>query len=132
MGEFASLKEAQEYFVHDRFAAVNGMRVTAIGAGTASAAVDITADHRNAYGGVMGGAITTLADLAFAACANNIHRTTVAQQMSVNFLSGSKGNRLTADARCIKNGRTSVVIDITVTDDTGRAIAQIVGTGFKL
>lgn len=132
MSEFRDVAEAQAYFQKDRFAFENGMRITEIGDGTATTVVDLNDHHRNAYGGVMGGVIFTLADYAFAACSNNIHKTTVAQQVSVNFLSGTKGNRLTARAQCIKNGRTSVVINILVTDDTGRAVAQFVGTGYKL
>ena len=80
----------------------------------------------------MGGAIFTLIDLAFAAAANNVHRPTVAQQVSVNFLSGSRGARLTATAACRKDGRTSCVYNVDVTDDLGRDIAQAVITGFKL
>ena len=80
----------------------------------------------------MGGAIFTLIDLAFAAAANNAHRPTVAQQVSVNFLSGSRGSALTARAVCRKDGRSSCVYNVDVTDDLGRDIAQAVVTGFKL
>ncbi len=64
--------------------------------------------------------------------ANNVHHPTVAQQMSVNFLSNSRGNRLIATARCRRDGRTSCVYNIDVVDDLGRDIAQIVETGYKL
>jgi acyl-CoA thioesterase len=80
----------------------------------------------------MGGVIFTLADFAFAVCANNIHVVTVAQQISINYLSAPKGERLIATAKCIKSGKTSSVIQVTVSDDTGRDIALFTGTGFKL
>ena len=31
-----------------------------------------------------------------------------------------------------KDGRSSCVVNVDVTDDTGRDVAQFVGTGFKL
>ncbi|MBO4618529.1 MAG: PaaI family thioesterase [Victivallales bacterium] len=83
-------------------------------------------------GGVMGGAIFTLADFAFAALSNQLHHGTVAQQISINYLAAPKGDRLMARAVCRKNGRSSCVINVDVTDDLGRDVAQFVGTGFKL
>ena len=80
----------------------------------------------------MGGAIFTLADFAFAALSNDIENVTVAQQVSINYLSASKGTRLVARASYRKNGRSSCVVNVDVTDDVGRDVAQFVGTGFKL
>ena len=132
MSTFSSLDEARAYFEGDRFALENGVTIDALGEGRAVCSLALSPRHRNAEGGVMGGAIFTLIDLAFAAAANNVHRPTVAQQVSVIFLSGSRGARLTATAACRKDGRTSCVYNVDVTDDLGRDIAQAVITGFKL
>ena len=132
MSTFSSLDEARAYFEGDRFARENGMTLDALTEGGAVCSFTITDSHRNAEGGVMGGAIFTLIDLAFAAAANHLHRPTVAQQVSMNFLSGSRGSRLTAAASCRKDGKTSCVYQVDVTDDLGRDIAQAVITGFKL
>ena len=43
-----------------------------------------------------------------------------------------KGERLTASTTYRKDGRNSCVVNVDVTDDTGRDIAQFVGMGFKL
>ena len=132
MGSFATLEKAQEHFKNDRFATDAGMRIDAIAEDSAQCSVTLNDCHRNAYGGVMGGAIFTLADFAFAVCANNIHALTVAQQISINYLSAPKGKRLIAKAKCLKSGKTSIVITVEVSDDTGRDIALFTGTGFKL
>ena len=108
------------------------MRIDEIGDGTSVCSMTIEKRHLNANGGVMGGAIFTLADFAFAAAANNRHRPTVAQQVSVNFMSGARGSRLIARAKCRKDGRTTCVYNIDVTDDAGRDVAQFIGTGYKL
>ena len=132
MATFTSLQEAQAYFQNERFATSNGMTLEELSETRAVCAMEIAENHHNALGGVMGGAIFTLADFASAALTNHLHRPTVAQQISLNFLNGVKGNRLTAAATCRKNGRNSIITQVDVADDTGRDVAQMVVTSFKL
>lgn len=132
MANFNSLEEAREFFYKDQFARNTGITLDKITEDEAVCSLKLGDIHRNAYGGVMGGVIFTLADFAFAVMSNQIHQLTVAQQVSINYLSAPKGDVLTATARCKKTGRTSSIINIDVVDDTGRDIAQFIGTGFKL
>jgi len=132
MPVFENIDQARDYFRGDRFALENGITLDEIAPGRAVCSFTIGDRHRNAEGGVMGGAIFTLIDLAFAAAANDLHRPTVAQQVSMNFLSVSRGSRLTARAACRKDGRSSCVYNVDVSDDLGRDIAQATVTGFKL
>ena len=132
MGTFHSTEEAREYFKKDVYAFNAGMVLEELGEDYALCSVPVHEGLFNANGGVQGGAIFTLADLAFAALVNQIHLPSVAQQVSVNFLSAPKGTRLFARAELKKNGRTSSVVNVYVTDDTGRDIAQYTGIGFKL
>ena len=132
MTVFQSLEDARAYFEKDLFAMENGVVLESVSPGGAVCSLALTARHRNAEGGVMGGAIFTLIDLCFAAAANDIHRPTVAQQVSMNFLSAAKGEKLTAKAACRKDGKTSCVYQVDVSDDAGRDVAQAVVTGFKL
>ena len=126
------IEEAREFFSHDRFATENGITLEERDERHAVASLALAERHRNAHGGVMGGAICTLADFAFAALTNGPGRSTVAQQVSVSFLAAPKGSRLVATARWRKDGRSSCVVNVDVADDTGRDVAQFVGTGFKL
>ncbi len=132
MPVFDNIDQARAYFEGDRFALENGVTLDEIAPGSAVCSLAIDSRHRNAEGGVMGGAIFTLIDLAFAAAANDVHRPTVAQQVSMNFLSGSRGRVLTARAACRKDGRSSCVYNVDVTDDLGQDIAQATVIGFKL
>ena len=132
MSVFQSLEDARAYFEKDRFATENGVALESVSPGSAVCSLVLTARHRNAEGGVMGGAIFTLIDLAFAAASSNVHKPTVAQQVSMNFLSAAKGEKLTAKATCRKDGKTSCVYQVDVSDDMGRDVAQAVVTGFKL
>ena len=132
MAVFQSLEDARAFFAGDRFATENYITLDELAEGRSVCSMTLTDRHRNAQGGIMGGAILTLIDFAFATAASNMHRPTVAQQVSMNFLSATRGSRLTAVASCRKDGRTSCVYQVDVTDDEGRDIAQAVMTGFKL
>ena len=132
MATFANIEEARDFFSGDRYAVESGITLEELPEGGSVCAMRLTAHHRNAEGGVMGGAIFTLMDFAFATASSNVHRPTVAQQVSINYLSAPKGSRLIARAACRKDGRTSCVYQVNVEDDQGRDVAQAVFTGFKL
>ena len=132
IGTFGSLAEARAFFSQDRFATDAGMVIDELRPGRAVCSFVIDSRHQNAQGGVMGGAIFTLIDFAYAAAASAVHRPTVAMQSSVNYLSAARNGRLTAVAECEKDGRTSCVYRVKVTDEEGREIALGVMTGFKL
>ena len=132
MSTFKNIEEARAYFAGDKFATENGMTLDEIGESSAVCSMTLTGRHKNANGGIMGGAIFTLADFAFAVAVNNVHRPTVAQQVSINYLSGAKGTRLTAECGIVKDGRNSIVTEVMVKDDTGRDIARMTVTSFKL
>ena len=131
MGTFSSLEEVRELFKNDRFATDAGMQVDDFTDNTSTCSLVLTDAHKNAYGGIMGGVMFTLADFALAVLANNIHYPSVASQISINYLNAPKGSKLIARAECIKDGRTTSVINIDVSDDTGRHIAHLTGTAFK-
>ena len=132
MKDFSTIDDARDYFSKDRFATENGIALDEVDATHAAASLTVDSRHKNAFGGVMGGAIFTLADFAFAALTNDRERVTVAQQVSINYFAQPKGARLVATARYRKDGRNSCVVTVDVVDDSGREIAQFVGTGFKL
>ncbi len=132
MGTFATLEEAREHFKKDNFASNAGMKIDDMTENTSTCSLILTEAHKNAYGGVMGGVIFTLADFAFAVVANQIHSLSVASQVSINYLAAPKGEKLIAKAESIKEGRTTTVINVEVYDDTGRYVALFTGTAFKL
>lgn len=132
MSTFNSIEEAREFFKGDKFATNLGVSLEKLDEDSCECSLELNDGHKNAVGGVMGGVMFTLADFAFAVLSNNLHSPTVAQQVSVNYLSAPKGNRLIARAVCKKNGRSSSIINVDVRDDTGRDIVQFIGMGFKL
>ena len=133
MDTFRSVEEARKYYKDDHFWMAAGIRIETLEGGHCVCSMEIKDDlHRNAIGGVMGGALFTLADAAFSAASNNIHHPTVGLSGSISFLSAAKGKILTATADCVKDGGTTCVYEVRIKDDTGRDVALFTGTGFKL
>ena len=132
MSTFVNVEEAREFFKNDRFAAANGVVIDSLDDEKCICSMVINDNHRNALGGVMGGAIFTLADFAFAVASNNDHRPTVAMDINIHYLSPPKGEKMFAQTKCVKSGRTTSIFEIMVTDDTGRDVALFIGTGYKL
>lgn len=131
--ENASLEEVQAVFRNDRFATdACGCRVVEAARGHAVCEFDITPGHHNEKGGVMGGAIFTVADLAFAVASNVGEDVTVSVASSIEFMSAARGERLIATADVDKNGRTLAFYNCLVTDELGTPVARVTQTCMHL
>lgn len=133
ISEDAPLEEVQRVFRNDRFATdACGCRVVEASRGHAVCEFDITPGHRNEKGGVMGGAIFTVADLAVAVASNVGEPVTVSVSSSIEFMSAAKGEKLIATADVDKNGRTLGFYNCLVTDELGTPVARVTQTAMHL
>lgn len=114
----------------DRFCRANGMRLTVIRPGYAEAELEVTPEKLNGLDLVQGGAIFTLADLAFAGAANSGGIPTVSASVSLSFLRPGTGGRLRAVASEVSRGRRTGVYSVQVFDEAGRILAHGSITGF--
>ena len=129
--KMGKLEEARKEFAKDRYATVlSGIEIDEVGDHYAKCSMKITDDHRNAYGGIMGGAIYTLADFAFAVASNfDSDNLTVSLVGQASFMSMSRGSVLSGEARLIKDGRGHCFYDVEISDDLGKSIAVVSFTG---
>ncbi len=127
-----TLEEVRELFKKDRFATENGAVIEAIGAHYAKCSLILNDTHRNAMGAVMGGVYFTLADFAFAVAANWEHTGTVSLTSEIAYLGAAKGKTLTAEAVCVKDGRTTCFYRIEVKDELGHLACAVTTTGYKV
>lgn len=126
------LQKARDYFKGDVFASTTtGIQIDAAQPGYAKVSLDIEPRHLNALGMVMGGAIFTMADYAFAIASNVGDETVVTINSQISYLGTAKGKRLIAEAKPLKNGRSTCVYNIDVEDELGTQVANIQVTGFK-
>ena len=124
-------EETVRLFEKDRFATENGAVIEEVDDHYARCTLKVEDRHRNAMGAVMGGVYFTLADFAFAVAANWQEIGTVSLTSDIAYLGSAKGNRLTAEAFCVKNGRTTSYYRIEVKDEFGKLAAIVNTTGYK-
>ena len=117
----------------DRASQGLGMKMLAVGPGTATMSMRVREDMLNGHDTCHGGFITTLADSTFAFACNAYNDVTVASGFDVNIVAAARlGDELTASAVEIsKSGRTGVY-DITVRNQGGQIIAAFRGRSYTM
>lgn len=124
--------EVVERFEKDRFATENGAIIEEIGKNYAKCSINLTSRHKNGMGAIMGGVYFTLADFAFAVATNWENLGVVSLSSTINFLSPAKGEKLIAEAKCIKDGKATCVYEISVFDSLGTKTATVLTTGYRV
>ncbi|MBE0585141.1 MAG: PaaI family thioesterase, partial [Desulfofustis sp.] len=91
-------EQARNLFARDRFAALAGIEIVDSGPGHCTARMVIEDKHLNAAEVVQGGAIFTLADLAFAVASNGHGQLALAINVNISFLAAVSSGTLSATA----------------------------------
>jgi len=129
------INEIRDSFKTDTYAKLSGIEIDSASDEEVVCSMKITKDHMNAVGGVQGGAIFTLADLAFAVHTNLPNKNdpdygiVVGQSCSISYLKGTRGTVLYAKSRLLHRGRKVVVVGITIVDDLGVVLADLLCNG---
>ncbi len=113
--EDVARRSAEAMWADDTASQALGMRIVAVGPGTATLEMTVRADMVNGHGIGHGGFTFTLADSAFAFACNSYNRRTVAQACEIRYLAPTRlGDVLTAVAvERSRDGRDGVY-DVTV------------------
>jgi acyl-CoA thioesterase len=131
------LERIRQYFQNDRFAMNAGIQIDSVTSEHVICSMTVGKEHHNAGGGIQGGAIFTLADLAFAVHCNldlfvdDTVGLSVGQSCSISFMKPCKGQRLIATSTCKNKGRTMSVYWIEIQDDLGTQVAVMTGNSFN-
>ena len=116
---------------YDRFAASTGVQVVEMGDGFARAEMTVAEKHLNGAQVCQGGAIFTLADLAFAAAVNSGGVMTVDTTNNITFIrSAVEGDRLTAVAR-VEDHHKLPFCEIKVTNQRGELVCMVTGSAYR-
>jgi acyl-CoA thioesterase len=121
----------KDFFKDDRYAAFSGITLEDVGKGTARAQMEIRDMHLNAGNTVQGGAIFTLADLAFAAAVNSFGNLAVSVETSIRYFKGVGSGTLTAEARPVHIHRKLATFQVEVTNEQQELIALFTATAFR-
>ena len=121
----------QEIFRGDRFATEMGAVIDDIGDHYAKVSLLINEHHKNAMGGVMGGVYFTLADFTFAVASNWQQPGVVGLNCDASFIGVPKTERIVAEARLVKDGRTICCYNVEIKDEKDNPIAVVQCVGFR-
>ena len=121
----------REMLANDRFAANAGVELLEIQPGYAKARMLVTQNHLNAGGVCQGGALFTLADLAFAAASNSHAQLTLSITSNINFFRAESKGYLYAEAREVLNRKKLSNCEVRITNEAGELIATFNGTGYR-
>ena len=131
MGNFKNSEEARAYFSCDRFAAENGLTLDELAENHAVTSLTVGDRHKNAYGGVMGGVLFTLADFAFAAAVNSHGRVTVSVNSSIAIHKSVSEGWLYATATETLDHRKLPYCVVEIKDEAGNLIATFTGLAYR-
>lgn len=88
--------------------------------------------HRNALGGIHGGLIFSLADIAFAAACNAGAAVYIGLQAEVRYMRKAEGEVLTATATLMGGSRKIAHYQVLVTDSRNTRIALFSASAYRL
>lgn len=127
------LEEAREFFKADIFATqTTGIVIEEVADGYSRCSLQVEEKHMAAHHHVMGGALFTMADFAFAVAANPLGQTTVTATSNISFVSMPKDDRLVAECRQIKDGRRACYYETRITDGLGNVVAVVTAMGMHM
>jgi len=124
------LEAMKRHFKEDHFAATSGVEILELRQGYARTALTIEDRHLNSVGITQGGAIFTLADLAFAMACNSGGQVAVAINTSLSFLRATTSGTLTAEATEVSRSRRISTCTVEVTDADGELVGLFQGTAY--
>lgn len=125
------MEKWKEFFKADRFAAHAGVELLDVKPGYARARMLVTKEHLNAGGVCQGGALFTLADLAFAAAANSREQLTLSINANITFLRSAKEGYIYAEATEVFNHHRIPFIEVSLTDEEGELIGMMTSSGYR-
>ena len=124
------MEKIRSLFRKDNFAKGCGIEIEDVTPGFARCSMQVTGNHLNGIGILMGGALFTLADYTFSLAANSYGKIAVTQNASIVYMRKCRGGVVTAKAtETARNERTAEYV-VEVSNDQDQVIARIEGTVF--
>jgi uncharacterized protein (TIGR00369 family) len=103
----------------------------ALGQGTARLSLPVETEFTNSLGTVHGGVILSLLDVALCTAARTLHPDStgvITIDLSTSFIGGGSGERLIAEARVLKDGRSMSFVEGEARNADGSLVAKAMAT----
>lgn len=123
--------KVKQYVEREPYVNLLGMELVELKEGYSLVEMGAKKDFENIFSITHGGAIFSLADVAFGAAANSYGRVAVAISININYLRPARtGDMLRAEAREISRGKNVATYEIVVKNEKGKQIATSQATAF--
>ncbi|HYG54691.1 MAG TPA: PaaI family thioesterase [Burkholderiales bacterium] len=102
-----------------------------LGNGTARLSLPVEPQFTNSLGTVHGGVIMSLLDVAVCTAARTLHPESIGVitiDLSTSFIGGGTGERLIAEARVLKDGRSMSFVEGEARNPDGSLVAKAIAT----
>jgi len=121
----------KDFFLKDRFAVLAGAELMEIRVGYAKARMKVTESHLNGGDVCQGGALFTLADLAFAAAVNSHLTLTFSTSSQITFIRPVASGYVYAEAVEIVNHKRMPFAEVRITDEEEQLVAVFTSSGYR-
>ncbi len=125
------METVRNFFKNDTFADHVGIELLEVSEGRAKAKMEIKKHHLNGIDIAHGGAIFSLADLAFAVASNSHKTIALGINASISYLKAATGGTLIAEAKEVSLNPKLATYEVRVTDETDDIIAIFLGTVYR-
>ena len=126
-----SLKFSREYQKRIPFVQLLKVATDELGEGTATLSLPVEPQLTNSLGTVHGGVIMSLLDVALCTAARTLHphsEGVITLSLSTSFIGAGSGERLVAEARVLKDGRSMSFVEGEARNSDGSLVAKAIGT----
>ena len=124
--------KVRDFFKKDHFAMENGIEVIDAAQGYAKTRVEVESRHLNGAGVVQGGALFTLADLAFAVASNTSGKVALGVNMQMSCMKATRSGTLIAEATELSRSRKISHCQVRITNEKDELVALFNGTAYVL
>lgn len=124
-------ENAAAFLEGDKFAHETGIELIEVSKGFARVSMKIEDKHRNSHGTVHGGALFTLADVAFAVASNSHGIPASAINAHITYMTAAKDGVLTAEAHEFALNHKLASYTVTITDENENKIAIFQGMVYR-
>ena len=126
-----AVRFAREYQKRIPFIQLLKLATDELGQGTARLSLPVEPQLTNSMGAVHGGVIMSLLDVALCTAARTLHpesQGVITINLSTSFIGAGSGERLLAEARVLKDGRSMSFVEGEARNADGSLVAKAVGT----
>jgi uncharacterized protein (TIGR00369 family) len=129
--ETQSLQFTRDYQKRIPFLQLIKISTDALGRGSAALSLPVEPQLTNSLGTVHGGVIMSLLDVALCTAARTLHpesQGVITINLSTSFIGAGSGERLIAEARVLKDGKSLSFVEGEAKNDDGSLVAKAVAT----